>query len=536
VASGLTVGSTTIEAASGAINGSTTLTVTAAVLVSIAVTPANPMIGVGTTQQFTATGTYSNASTQNLASAAVWSSSAPGVATISTTGLASAVWAGQTTIEAALGAISGWTTLTVTNFVFTGSLNTARIYQTATLLNNGLVLIAGGYSGVYNGSSLASAELYDPASGTFTPTGSLNTARVFDTATLLNNGMVLIAGGYSFSSSSSLASAELYNPATGTFTLTGNLNTAREGHTATLLNNGMVLVTGGAIAELYNPATGTFTSTGSLNSARVGDTATLLNNGMVLLTGGASAELYNPATGTFTSTGSLNSARSYYTATLLNNGMVLIAGGTENGSGSASLASAELYNPATGTFTPTGSLNIARLSHTATLLNNGMVLIAGGYDGNVPGLAIAELYDPTTGTFTPTGSLNDARYYCTATLLNNGRVLMAGGYGSSSYPLASAELYEPATLTPPNLESIAITPATSNLSPGTTQQFIATGTFSDSSTEQLASVTWSSSDTTVAQISNDASNHGAALAIAAGTVTIAATAGSVSGSATLTVL
>ena len=174
--------------------------------------------------------------------------------------------------------------------------------------------------------------------------------------------------------------------------------------------------------------------------------------------------------------------------------------------------------------------------HTATLLTNGMVLLAGGSGNDAslgdfyPILASAELYDPAAGTFAATASMNAARTWHTATLLNNGMVLMAGGYG-----LSSAELYEPATLTPPNLESIAVTPVTSTLSPGGTQQFIATGTFSDGSKQQLASVNWSSSNPAVAQITNDWSNHGLGLAIAAGTVTITATDGSVSGTATLTV-
>jgi hypothetical protein len=265
---------------SSGITGSTTLTVTAPTLVSMAVTPANPSIAAGQTQQFTATGTYSNGSTQNLTSTATWSSSATGVATMSTTGLASALGVGQTTIAAASGAINGSTTLTVTaGFVLTGSLNTARYFHTATLLNNGMVLMVGG-SGP-GGGAIASTELYNPATGTFTLAGSPNIARRFHSATLLNNGLVLIAGG--IGSSGYLTSAELYNPTTGTFTPTGSLNTARGLHTATLLNNGTVLMAGGysssssslASAELYDPATGTFTPTGSMNSARGGHTATL---------------------------------------------------------------------------------------------------------------------------------------------------------------------------------------------------------------------------------------------------------------------
>ena len=292
------------------------------------------------------------------------------------------------------------------------------------------------------------------------------------------------------------------------------------------------------------PATGAFSyAAGSLNTARWNYTATLLNNGMVLMAGGGylsaldSAELYDPAAEIFSyTTGSLNTARYVQTATLLNNGSVLIAGGVNS---TAALASAELYSPATGTFSyTTGSLNTARSIHRATLLNNGMVLIEGGQNEvgspNATTFASSELYDPGTGTFTDTGSLNVARTFHTATLLNNGVVLVAGGSNSTGY-LTSAELYSPATLTPPNLESIAITPASSTLSPGSTQHFIATGTFSDGSKEQLASVTWSSSDSAVAQISNDVTNSGLGLAIAAGTVTITATAGSVSGTATLTV-
>ena len=549
LATAVKTGQSSISATLGSITGSTTLTVTAAVLVSIAVTPANASIAVGSTQPFTATGTYSDGSTQNLTSTAAWSSSAPSVATISNAsgsqGLATMARLGTTTMQATLGAINGSTTLTVTaGFVLTGSLTTARASHTSTVLNNGMVLIAGGY----NGNVLASAELYNPATGTFTPTGSLNTARLYHTATLLNNGMVLIAGG-SDNNGNILASAELYNPLTGNFTPTGSLKTARELHTATMINgttfNGMVLVAGGqgsggalASAELYNPMAGTFTPTGSLNTARTYHTATLLNTGMLLIAGGfngsdlASAELYNPASGTFTPTLSLNAARYRHTATLLNNGMVLIAGGED--SNLNALASAELYNPVTGSFTLNGSLNTARILHTATLLNNGTDLMAGGYSSSAY-LTAAELDDPATGTFAPTGSLNIGRYLHTASLLNNGMNLVAGGYNSSGY-LASGELYETATLTPPNLVSISVSPSNPTVPLDATQQLIATGTFSDGSTEQLSSVTWSSSNPAAVSVTDDASNMGAAYALGAGgTATVSACAGSVCGSTTATV-
>jgi hypothetical protein len=300
------------------------------------------------------------------------------------------------------------------SFALTGSLTTARYDHTATLLNNGMVLIAGGVGS--NAGSLADAELYNPATGTFAPTGSLTTARAWHTATLLSNGMVLIAGGCAGcppgSNGTPLADTELYNPATGAFTSSGSLNTARTYHTATALANGMVLFVGGC-------------------------TGPNCTGGVV-----AAAELYDPATGTVTVTGSLQNARYFHATTLLNDGTALITGGQN--CGGCVLATAEIYNPQTGVFTlTTNNMISGRTSRTAPLLNSGKVLISGG-SGSSGYLASAELYDPLTGTFTSTGSLNTPHAYQTATLLNNGMVLIAGGYNNSSY-LVNAELYDPAS-------------------------------------------------------------------------------------------
>jgi Galactose oxidase, central domain/Kelch motif len=345
----------------------------------------------------------------------------------------------------------------------TGPLGVGRQIQTSTLLADGRVVIAGGFD--FADLPLASASLCDPATNTCSPTGSMAAARGLHTATLLSDGRVLIAGGGPASwihPGPYLASAELFDPKTGTFSPTGSMTTTREAQTATRLNDGRVLIVGGsdvgehavASAELYDPQTGTFSPTGSMTTARAFHTATLLSDGRVLITGGragtwtsgpilASAEIYNPKTGTFSATGPMTDGRTWHVATVLSDGRVLITGGVNGG---VELASAELYDPTAGTFTRTGSMRDVRLYQTATLLADGRVLVAGGggdYTNRIF-LASAELFDPKTGTFTVTGSMSSARTYQTASLLADGRVLVAGGYGALG-PLASAELYDPKT-------------------------------------------------------------------------------------------
>jgi hypothetical protein len=340
---------------------------------------------------------------------------------------------------------------------FSGSLNEARFYHTATLLSDGRVLVAGG-TGVrpqdfpYPG--LASTELYDPATGNCTATGSLNAGRLLHTATLLLNGKVLVAGGWpDHTHNGIMSSAELYDPATGIWTATIGMNVGRAGHTATLLSNGKVMVVGASrglpnSSELYDPATGRWSFTGSTNTPRFGyHTATLLPNGLVLVAGGydstgnhasPKAELYDPTTGTWTPTGDLATARHDHTATLLTSGKVLVAGGENE---VAVVGSAELYDPGTGVWTPAGSLSVPRWRHTATVLCDGKVLIAGGLSER-NSLASAEIYNPFIPNWTFTGSLNNARGLHTATLVYHGRVFAAGGNNNGVF-LTTTELYDP---------------------------------------------------------------------------------------------
>jgi N-acetylneuraminic acid mutarotase len=359
----------------------------------------------------------------------------------------------------------GWT--------LAGRLDKARFSHTATLLKSGKVLVTGGRNA--SGDAEKSSELYDPETATWKATGDLNLARWLHTATILEDGRVLVVGGYINTAPQSFAatdSAELYDPETGTWSLTGNLYTKRIWHTATRLENGKILIAGGDYgeligAELFDPINGTWTVTGSLKVGRYAHTATLLENGMVLVVGGsddgdfvstlASAELYDPNTGTWSLTGSLNRATVFHTATLLPDGKVLVIGGYQWPP--TSLRSAELYDPSTGGWSYSSKLNEARDGHTATLLPGGMVLIAGGEDWNTrSSLDSAELYDLAAGIWLSAADLLTPRCYHTATILNNGKVLVTGGLSNNTLNsiLRSAELYVPGATVAPKIFSATV--------------------------------------------------------------------------------
>ncbi len=347
---------------------------------------------------------------------------------------------------------------------------------TATLLQNGKVLIVGGE---IDGDTTATAELFEPATGSWKPVGSLHMARTGHCATLLRSGQVLVAGGFSDNYLTGLIyinNAELYDPVSETWTETGPLQTARYDFTATLLPDGKVLVAGGAntvtntaTAELYDPASGSWTPTENLNQARAYHTATLLPDGQVMVSGGtsnsffvpgtrSSIELYNPAQGTWTLGGTMFQARLGHTATLLPNGKVLLAGGITNGPPSpptTPFSSTEIYDPLTGSSSPAASMHSTRAFQTATLLPNGSLLVAGGItdhigNGSSDGSATnsTEIYDPSADSWTLTGALNTPRFAHRAVLLPSGQILAVGGGTNENEPgLSSTELFDP-TISP----------------------------------------------------------------------------------------
>lgn len=445
-------------------SNSVSFVVTAANVASVS--PASAVLGPGSIQQFVATlnGKITNATWQIEEGSTGGSITSSGAYTVPDhIGTFHVV---ATFTEDSSKSATATVTVVPSGSTAAATMNRPRSGHTATLLKDGRVLILGGGD--------ATAELFDPASGTFSFTGSPVAGRRGATATLLSDGRVLIAGGLGLVADSDghlplLNTGEIFDPATGTFSSTGTMVQARRQHTATLLTDGRVLVTGGyfgnicitASTELFDPATELFSRTGFMLSERVGHTATLLASGEVLMAGGSNgcapdaaddppwdplvAELYEPNSQSFQGAGNMSTTRIHHVALRLTNGKVLVLGGipfVQNLHEQPPNPSyAELYDPVANTFSPIAGLAISHERYTATLMPSGIVLIVGGEDA--PGIPTTEvqLLDPASGVLSQTGALGTARVGHTATLLRDGRILVTGGTDSDGNALASAEIY-----------------------------------------------------------------------------------------------
>ncbi|CAN5119858.1 hypothetical protein BH09PSE6_BH09PSE6_07720 [soil metagenome] len=482
LATTVAAGSATIVASVGGIGSNVaTLTVTSAVLGSLTITPVTASKPAGIAQPYSAIGHYSDGTTQDLSSTVTWTSSTTASATIAASGVASTLAAGSTSIGAALNGVqSNAATLTVTPAIVTSVAVTPGGVGKAVGLTQQYVA-TGTFSDASTLDLSASASWLssDTTKATIGSTGLAQTLAIgttsitasFDGTTsapvvLTVTPAVLQSIQISPSTTSRSINQTVQYSAIGTYSdaTTQIITSSVDWHSsdtakatismaglATAVASGAPAITATSSGFTSNAATLTVTPLGqgrattSMLAGRGDHKAVLLQDGSVLVVGGVSdqyvllntAETFDPATETWTATGTMNQARQLPTAVRLADGRVLASGGFR-GPGLLN-TSADLYNPATRTWSPTGSMLTPRHFHASVLLSSGQVLVAGGRDTNQE-LATCELYDPVSGQWTFTGSMSVARGVPTLTMLPNGKVLAVGANGS-----ATADLYDPAT-------------------------------------------------------------------------------------------
>ena len=343
----------------------------------------------------------------------------------------------------------------------TGSLNTARQYHGSELLPNGNVLVFGGHNDIATNKVIySSSEIYNPSTQTWSYSGSMNVARINFTSVALNNGNVLVIGGWNYTDG--FSSCEIYNAATGTWKFAGSMLKERFLHASVKLKDGRVLVTGGGDSktELYDPATDTWRSTGETNVIHGFYMAmALMDDGKVLAVGGDSAptqaEIYDPATEQWTllsATTKFN--RSSHTITRLNNGTFLLVG--TGGTTTAEELSSEIYDPVANTFTQRGNLLDNVVESRTVLLDNGNVLLYNSGDYFSPlNTKCIQIYNAVSGIWESSVYNFIGAFDATVTMLNNGKVLLAGGSftlgsgASTNCYLVSQDAFSGCT--PPNL-------------------------------------------------------------------------------------
>ena len=340
------------------------------------------------------------------------------------------------------------------SFITVGTMPQKRARHSSTLLTDGRLLLCGGIA-LNEVGALQSCHTYSRSANSFDLAEPLLTSRYYHTATLIPGGRVVFIGGEN--SGGAISQVEQFDNAIPAMYSSSVMLNGRSHHGMSMLMDGRVLHSGGedgdgtmAKSEIYDPATDLYTVTNPMTVSRAGHSSTLLNNGKVLIAGGGrkapltriifmnSAELFDPSNGTYTDIANMNHYRSGHTATLLANGNVLLAGGSD---ANGSLAAAEIYNPVSNTFTVVGNMQLARQGHAAILLNDGTVMITGGY--STPGnyLASSEIFNPATNSFSSGPAMTAARAYHSMSSLAAGKLLVAGGYNSNS--ISTAEVYHP---------------------------------------------------------------------------------------------